>query len=469
MDIIATNSRPLLSIFNASGGSGKRTYIFQIDKVPTFDSDTLIEYGDIPEANKYITEKQIEENDALADKTRHYWRARAVDSTGKKGPWATTRFYLDTASDDSFMNLRRISVQEVEVSSGQNPKNIIDLDDPGQSTFWLSSPPGDPVQWVKFDLAKTTTVARIWMLSDRGGRDGWLKNFLWQMSHNGEAWTDVPGAAVANNDTFRNIIDIKLVSARYFRLLIKSWYGYAPQINAITFYSPGMPTVPETPEGDYVLIIGNQMDGFTFTELARFVEGLDLNLKALTVPHYEVSVDMVKKLRRKPVAIICSGNNASYQNLPMFEYNGEFEIIRETEIPLLGICCGHHLTCMAYGFTFAKSMGWSDITSLELEEDMKMTPISILKKYEDLPIFKGIPNPFIALEIHGWEVSPTSLPEDYVITSESSYVQTLKSKSRMIYGEQFHAEIKVDYNQGTPYLVNFLKMAIEKARGEKKN
>ncbi|GAF90335.1 unnamed protein product, partial [marine sediment metagenome] len=74
LDVIATNTRPLLSIFNASGGTGKRTYIFQIDTVPEFNSESLVEYKDIPETNKYITEKQIEKKNALSDKTRHYWR-----------------------------------------------------------------------------------------------------------------------------------------------------------------------------------------------------------------------------------------------------------------------------------------------------------------------------------------------------------------------------------------------------------
>jgi len=459
LDVIATNTRPLLSIFNASGGTGKRTYIFQIDTVPEFNSESLVEYKDIPETNKYITEKQIEKKDALSDKTRHYWRARAVDESGSMGPWAQTRFFLDTVSDDTFMNLIRIPVKEVTVSSGQNPKNITDLDDPGQSTFWLGSPSGDDrAQWVIFDLGKTQKVSRIWMFSTPSGKNGRLKNFIWQWSNDNRVWTDIPDAVAQNNNTFRNIIEIEPVSSRYFRLLIKDWYGYTPQINAVILYSPGIPEVPETPDGNYVLIVGNQMNGFTFSELAEFVEELDLDLKTLTVPHYEVSLDMVNKLKNKPVAIICSGNNADYEDLPMFEYNGVFEIIRQSQIPILGICCGHQLTCMAYGYTFARSMGWSDITSLALDEQNEITAITIKK---DIPIFQGIANPFTAPEIHSWAVSPVSLPDDYEITSESTYIQTLKSKTRVLYTKQFHAEIKTDYNEATPYLINFLKVALQ--------
>ena len=52
---------------------------------------------------------------------------------------------------------------------------------------------------------------------------------------------------------------------KVFRLLIREWYGYAPQINALILYSPGKPPVPKAPEKDYVLIIGNQLNGATFT------------------------------------------------------------------------------------------------------------------------------------------------------------------------------------------------------------
>lgn len=463
LDVIATNRRPLLSILNATGGRGNRTYTFQIDISPTFDSKSLIEYKNIPEEKKYVTSKRVEKKDALKDNTRYYWRVRAGDAGGAQGPWAQFRFYLDTHSDDALMNLIRVPVQKVEVSSGQDPKNIVDLNDPGQATFWRSTPPGEPVPWVRFDLGRTRRISRIWMLSNPYGEDGWLKNFVWQMSNDGVSWREIPRAKVKNNDTYRNIIYCQPVAARYLRLLIGEWIGYAPQINVITFYSPGRPPVPEAPEQDYVLLVGNQQNGFTFTELARFIEGLGLNLKTLTVPHYEVSLDMINRLKKKPLAIILSGSNAGYQNLPMFEFNGEYEIIRNCQIPILGICCGHQMTVMAYGYTFVRSMDWGAITSLRLEEYKKIIPITIKKKD---PIFTGLPDPFIAAEVHSWAVAV--LPKDYEVLASSRYIQTLRSNAKFLYGEQFHVEIKVPYNQSAPYLINFLKLAMKKAAQKSK-
>ncbi|MFC1576215.1 discoidin domain-containing protein [Candidatus Omnitrophota bacterium] len=462
-DVIVTNTKPLLSFFNASGGSGTKTYEIELDRVPTFDSSYLIKYKNVPETNQHITDKKdfshklIEEKDALNNKTRYYWRVRAVDNMGNKGPWAKSRFFLDTKADDSFMNLVRVPVSKVEVSSGANPKNITDLDDPGQSTFWQSTPPGAETQWVKFDLGETRKISRVWMLSNPSGPDGWLKSFVWQMSRDGKKWKDIEGTSIKHNDTFRNIINFSPVKTRFVRLFIKKWYGYAVQVNAITIYSPGKPLVPKAPEKDYVLLVGNQENGFTFSELADFVEGAGLGLATLTVPHYEVSLDMLNRLDRKPVAIILSGNNANYPNLPMFEYNGEYEIIRHSEIPVLGICCGHQQLAMAYGYTYARSMGWDDISAME-----KAGTRAEIKKMKDDPVFKGMKDPFTAVEIHGWAVA--IIPDGFELLAESTYVQAMRNKSRMVYGEQFHGEIKAPYNEGTPYLVNFLKLALEKTR-----
>ena len=455
-DIIATNRQPLLSFFNAKGGIGERTYIIQMDTAETFNSNNLVQYTKVPEASRYISAKLVDKDDALSDNTRYYWRVRAQDSTGKLGPWAKSRFYVNTRFDDKFMKLVRIPVKSVEVSSGYNLKNISDIDDPGQVSFWQSTPPGGPVQWVKFDLGKAKQVSRIWILSNTDGTgDGWLKDFLWQSSDDGDKWVDIKGAAINNNDTYRNIIDLAPVKTRYLRLFIKDWQGYAPQINAVILYSPGMPPVPDVPEGDYVLIVGNQMNGFTFTELAREVESLGLGLKTLTVPCHEVSLEMLEQLKNKPVAIILSGNNADYPNMPMFEFNGEYEIIRRSDIPILGICCGHQQLAMAYGFTYARSMGWPDISSMEKPQARQK--IRILKAD---PIFKGIPDPFEGAEVHGWSIG--YLPEGFQVIAQSEYIQAVKNTSRFIYGEQFHAEIRVPYNQARPYLFNFLKMAKEK-------
>jgi GMP synthase-like glutamine amidotransferase len=453
-DVVVTETTPLLSFFNAKGGERKKIYQIQIDKSKKFDSPDMIEYDNILENGEFVSDIKIDSSHELEDSCQYYWRARAKTPSGHKSDWSVSRFYVDTKSDDNFMNLVRANIKSVEVSGGYNAKNIIDWDDPGLVTFWQSPPPGDKNHWVKFELNKPTEISRIWILSNPVDPDGWLKNFILQSSNDSKNWKDIPDTKIKDNDTFRNIINFKPVKAKYFRLMIHDFIGYAAQINEIILYSAGKPPIPKVPNQNYVLIIGNEHNGFTFTDLEKHIESLGLNLKTITIPYYQTSMNMLDKLARKPLAIILSGNNADYPNLPMFEHNGEFEIIRESNIPILGICAGHQFLAMAYGYTRARSMGWSDISAMEPKN--RMTHIKIKK---DDPIFDNIKNNFIAPEIHGWTVVEPA--EEFEVIASSTYIQAQKSTKRLIYGEQFHAEINVDYNEAKNYIKNFLKLALK--------
>jgi GMP synthase-like glutamine amidotransferase len=77
-------------------------------------------------------------------------------------------------------------------------------------------------------------------------------------------------------------------------------------------------------------------------------------------------------------------------------------------------------------------------------------------------LFQGVPDPFIAPEVHGWAVY--TLPEHYQALARSTYLQSLKRTDKFLYGVQFHPEIDAPYNQAPSVLVNFLKMAL--ARGK---
>lgn len=453
-DVILTETTPLISFFNAKGGERKKTYDLEIDHSRNFNSKNLLKFTDLAENGKLVSDIKIDQTHALTDNTQYYWRVRAKTPSGNRSDWAVSRFYVDTESDKKFMDLVRAKIKKIEVSGGYNAKNIIDWDDPGLVTFWQSPPPGDKLQWVKFDLGKPTLISRIWMLSNPIDADGWISDFVWQSSSDGKNWQKISGTERKNNDTFRNIIDFKPVSARYFRLIINDFIGYAAQINEIILYTLGKPPIPKIPQGNYVLIIGNEHNGFTFTSLAKHIESLGLDLKTVTIPYYEASLEMIDKLPNKPLAIILSGNNADYPNLPMFEHNGEFEIIRKSQIPILGICAGHQFLAMAYGYTRARSMGWSDISAMEPKN--RMSHIKIVKKD---PVFEGIGDNFTAPEVHSWAVVEPA--KEFEIIAKSDYVQAQKSTKRLIYGAQFHAEINVPYNHGQSFIKNFLKMALK--------
>jgi GMP synthase-like glutamine amidotransferase len=303
-------------------------------------------------------------------------------------------------------------------------------------------------------LGKPTVIEKAWVLSNPNGKNGRLLEFCWEFSQDGKNWETVTGTERKNNHTHRNILDFDPQKARYWRIKIAKWQGFCAQINALTLYTPQIPPTPQTPQNDYVLIVGNQKNGYTFTQLQRRILSLDTGLETLLIPHYEASLKMLNSLAKKPVAIILSGSNADYGNLPMFEFNGVYELIRECPLPILGICCGCQLTVMAHGLTFARGMGYSDITDLSPNPGKKHIKIVV----ED-PLFKGINSPFSAPEIHSWAVY--TLPENYEVLARSKYIQSIRSTVKPLYGVQFHPEIETSYNQAMTVLKNFLSIAVK--------
>jgi anthranilate/para-aminobenzoate synthase component II len=472
LDMIVTNSRPILSVGNPVGMVTPYTLTFEISSDPQFPKDKTILYKDIAQQNPHISEKQVEPQHELSDGT-YYWRAKTVDRQGNFSDWIKTLFHVDVKNSRTFSGFLRAPVHDVSVSSGEDPKNIIDWSDQGQITYWNNSPraAGEPFSWVVLDMGKKMPVTRFWMLSTRQTTrtPGWLTHFVWQGSNDGRTWTDIEGTEIRNNDTYRNIIDFRPVNTRYYRLVIYSQNALQAQLNAIIPYVRGEPQVPDVPDVDYVLVIGNQMNGFTYTQLARFVESK--GYKAVTIPHQDMSLKVLRALRNRPMAIIFSGNNADWQYLPLFEFYGEFEIIRRVDdIPMMGICAGNEFYAMAYGISFAHWMGWFDDTMFRLTEGQIPGKVRILSQYVDDPIYEGVPNPFRAVEIHSWAISPLFLQDErykeFHVTAETSYIQALRSLKRPAYSAQFHGAVVNNYNQSGIYLANFLKVA-KKYKGQK--
>jgi anthranilate/para-aminobenzoate synthase component II len=472
LDTIVTNECPLLTIFNSVGGVTPRTYIFQIDKVPTFDSKTLIEYR-VPEStNSLATSKRIERGDELTDNTIYYWRVKAIDATGQCSSWGTevggitSRFKVDLKYNKRFMNLVRIPIKNIITPTGRGKENLTHLggyDD--VITQWVGYK-NRRVHYIQLDLGTQRKICRIWLLCEHEKMDGRIKDFVWEYNENGNDWTAIKETQVEASNGFRWIQDFTPIKSRYFRLAITRWHGSLPRINEIELFGPGILPIPKVPNGDYVLVVGNEHDGREYRDNSPIVSAIKksgLNLKAFVIPYYEACPRVIKALDHPPVAVILSGFSRWYETLPMFEFNGEYEIIRqEKNIPILGICGGCQFFVMAYGYTFARDIGKKFFTHSvkDLIKKDAPSPIKILK--ED-PIFNGIPNPFYAVKFQGWEVAIVG--SQYETLAASDCIEVIKRKGRMIYGVQFHPESDTPFNMGRIILLNFLKMALDRFHG----
>jgi len=495
LDEIATNLRPVLAWDNSEGGTPPRRYVLQVDTSPTFKTADLTEMSGIPEG-VYVTTARLQ--NPLKDNTQWFWRVKAGDSTGQESPWSTecggvtARFFVNASADKRFEYLR-VPIRDVTTSSGHGTQYILDYDD-DNATYWE----GAAVQtshWVLFDLGEPRPVSRIFLVSGLAGRkahlpktvewssrsnlDGRLASFVWQHSADGKTWTDIPETERKNSDSYREIfqLDKNPITARYFRLSITSWHGQSPRIYDVMMYSRGQPPVPQVPKGNYVLVIRNVVGfraepGTVKTDFGKMVRGLEghvappWDLKVVELPAYAFSLEVLNQMHPKPVAIFLSGSGNRFCQLPFFEFSGVFELTRTTDIPTYGSCAGVQLMAMAYGHTFAVPTGRSYTTnSVKDIVEHDIPPVTILKND---PIFAGLDSPFYGPEFHTWTVHTVEEGWEVLATSQDSKgfisIEMIKAVGRPVYGSQFHPEIAKPFSCSKAILMNFLGMAVERAK-----
>jgi anthranilate synthase component 2 len=127
------------------------------------------------------------------------------------------------------------------------------------------------------------------------------------------------------------------------------------------------------------------------------------------------------------------------------------EVIRSLNVPILGVCLGHHTVCETFGakLTYAK----------ELVHGKK----SMVHIANGNPIFKGLPPILHAARYHSLTVERESVPDDLLIIAEDAdgEVMGVKHRKRDVYGVQFHPE-SVLTKGGDIMIRNFLKIGGEK-------
>jgi len=496
LDEIASSVRPVLAWVNSEGGVPPRSYVLQTDTSPSFNTANLIEMSGIPE-EVYVSSARLQKS--LKDNAQWFWRVKAVDSAGAESLWSTecggvtARFFVNTSMEKRFEYVR-VPIRNVTTSFGYGTEYILDYDNRNE-TYWEGAA-NQSSHWVRFDLGEPRPISRIFLVSgmagwktarlpksvewsSRSNLDGRLAALVWQSSDDGNTWNDIPQTERKESDSFREIfqLDKNPITTRYLRLYIKAWHGRSPRIYDVILYMRGQPPVPQVPKGNYVLVISNIMrfspePGTVKTPFGEMIRGLEGNvappwdLKVLELPANAFSVELLKQMNPKPIAIFLTGSGNWFCQLPIFEFSGEFELTKTTDIPTYGACAGVQLMAVAYDRTFARFTGRA-YYALDVKEIVEhdIPPIYIQKND---PIFAGLNNPFYGPEHHvamvdiveeGWEVLATSRDSKGFICNEM-----IKAIGRPIYGSQFHPEIAKPFSCAKGILMNFLAMAVERAK-----
>jgi len=153
-------------------------------------------------------------------------------------------------------------------------------------------------------------------------------------------------------------------------------------------------------------------------------------------------------LQKDPDIVILTGSNfmLSKPDTRMV-FQPEMDLVRETDIPLLGICFGHQLIGAAYG---------SEVVDL----GHNVRAFKDVKLLRSDPILDGLPGSIRVSESHRQAL--TRVPEGFRHLAESatSQVEAICHQKRPLYGVQFHPERSDEkHPHGRIILQNFLKLA----------
>lgn len=141
-----------------------------------------------------------------------------------------------------------------------------------------------------------------------------------------------------------------------------------------------------------------------------------------------------------------------------------YTFIRQTAIPMIGFCGGHHHIYQAYGGV---------CTDMRLLRDSEIDPnpsyqpgyfkewgftrVRILKQD---PLFEGLGDEIIVMEQHVSECS--RLPEEFQLlaSTHECRVQAIRHRGKVLCGTQFHPEAWDDkHMDGRRVLQNFMRIA----------
>lgn len=151
-------------------------------------------------------------------------------------------------------------------------------------------------------------------------------------------------------------------------------------------------------------------------------------------------------------AIILGGMPEDYDQYPAGCWDQEFRLVRETRVPLLGICGGHHLIALAYDFAVMKKRN----SKGEIIKEKGWSTVNILKAD---PLFRGLPGTIIVDEGHSWEIVELDNRFPVLASNGFSRIQAFRMHDRPLWGMQFHPEVNdKEHLHGALILQNFISM-----------
>ena len=186
-----------------------------------------------------------------------------------------------------------------------------------------------------------------------------------------------------------------------------------------------------------ILVIDNY-DSFTYN-LVHYVGAC--GEEVVVKRNDEITLEGIQKLNPDKIIISpgpCTPNEAGIS----------VELVKNTPVPLLGVCLGHQSIGSAFG---AKIIKAPQIFHGKISQ----------VAHSGERIFNGITNPYSVVRYHSLIIDSLSLPKDLKVIStiddDPSIIMGVEHVSRPIYGVQFHPE-SIDTDHGMQLINNFLNI-----------
>jgi GMP synthase (glutamine-hydrolysing) len=205
-----------------------------------------------------------------------------------------------------------------------------------------------------------------------------------------------------------------------------------------------------------IYLVDNTIDGQGVSprEIGAALAALRPETPVLVERFQDVSIGRVREL--EPSHIILSGQSHPWTLYSAESLAGVFEVIREAEQPILGICGGHQQVALCYGSTvglmkrLAPGEGYEGALRERGFHEVETSGDNI---------FQDLPPRFKVWHSHCDEVKQLPAGFELTASNETCRIQAMRHTSRPLFSVQFHPELfDEEHPQGARVLENFLSL-----------
>jgi len=188
---------------------------------------------------------------------------------------------------------------------------------------------------------------------------------------------------------------------------------------------------------DFMIIVIDNYDSFTYN-LVHYIGEFEQDIKVIR--NDEMSVNEI--MDNNPSKIVISPGPCTPK-----EAGISVELIKSSEVPILGVCLGHQAIGAAFGGNIIKAPEVFHGKTSSIDHDGSLLFSEIEKSYD-------------VVRYHSLIIDMKTLPSELNVTAtlsdDNEIIMAVEHINRPIYGVQFHPE-SIDTNNGKKLIENFIK------------